>query len=145
MGEFTREGFFYHSSFAEFLKAESPLLPDIAFNLQKGVRRLLAGCFKSLSALALDTPPNTKLCDLSLNYWLALWVRWNPDEDADPSSLVEALLAVDVTLHNSLCADFEPCSLLGCIIPVKTLSPLANHMQFVGPFLKRPCRIFELR
>ncbi|KAJ2921008.1 hypothetical protein H1R20_g16089, partial [Candolleomyces eurysporus] len=41
--------FFYHSSFGQFLVAGSQILPDVTLNVQKGVRRLLAGCLKWLS------------------------------------------------------------------------------------------------
>ncbi|KAJ2921931.1 hypothetical protein H1R20_g15163, partial [Candolleomyces eurysporus] len=42
--------FFYHSSFAEFLRDS----PDITINARKGLSRVLGGCFKAMSAVTID-------------------------------------------------------------------------------------------
>jgi hypothetical protein len=96
-GSHNNPAFFYHSSFTESLRAGSPLLPDVTLNVQRGVNRLLAGCFKSLSAIDMEGQANEEHVDVALDYWPLLWLQWNPDEDPDPSSLLEALLRVDFT------------------------------------------------
>ncbi|KAJ2921007.1 hypothetical protein H1R20_g16088, partial [Candolleomyces eurysporus] len=87
---------FHHSSFTEFLRGQPQLLPDIVFNVQKGVCRLLAGCFKALSVITIDGHVDKEHVKFSLTYWPGLWSIWNPAEDADPSSLLRALLALDL-------------------------------------------------
>jgi hypothetical protein len=90
------EGFFYHSSFREFLEAESPLLPDVTLNFQNGFRRLLMGCFKSLSVIGMDG--NVVLEEhvkFSLEFWPIFWHFWKADADPDSSQLLKSFLAVD--------------------------------------------------
>ncbi|RXW23721.1 hypothetical protein EST38_g2106 [Candolleomyces aberdarensis] len=89
--------FYYHSSFAEFLKQQPQLLPDVTLNVQKGVRRLLVGCLKSLSAITMNGQVGEEHVNFSMAYWPTLWSAWELIEDPDPSSLLRALLAVDFT------------------------------------------------
>jgi hypothetical protein len=90
--------FFYHSSFPEFLKSESPLLPDVPLKLQRAVIRCLAACCKSLSKVAtVDGQPSEEHVDFCLIYLFHLLKTGRFGEDGDPSSLLKALLTVDFT------------------------------------------------
>jgi hypothetical protein len=88
---------FYHSSFPEFLKSESPLLPDVPLKLQRAVSRCLAGCFKSLSKAAMDGQASEEHVDFCLAYFTLFLRKWTLGEDDDPSSLLKAMLTVDFT------------------------------------------------
>jgi hypothetical protein len=93
---FFDDGYFYHSSFAEFLKTESPLLPDVILSFQNGIRRLLMGCLKSLSVMGMDGHVVIgKHVAFSLVSWPVLWLLWQADADPDPSQLLKFILAID--------------------------------------------------
>ncbi|KAJ2921928.1 hypothetical protein H1R20_g15164, partial [Candolleomyces eurysporus] len=89
--------FFYHSSFAEFLKDQPQPLPDVTISVQKGLSRLLGGCLKAMSAITMDSQVCEEHVRFSLHRWSILWQRWKPKADADPSSHLKALLATDLT------------------------------------------------
>ncbi|KAJ2920902.1 hypothetical protein H1R20_g16193, partial [Candolleomyces eurysporus] len=86
---------FYHSSFAEFLMTGSQPLPDVTFNVQNAIRRLLPGCLKSLSVVTMDGQADEEHVKISLKIWPNLLSGWIPEED--PSSTLKALLAADLT------------------------------------------------
>jgi hypothetical protein len=116
------DGFFYHSSFAEFLKAESPLLPDVTLNFQNGIRRLLMGCLKSLSVIGMDGHVVIeKHVAFSLESWPDLWLLWKADADPDPSQLLKSILAID----------FEAC-LSQKFLPDKNFHPWYHRIIVFG-------------
>ncbi|RXW21876.1 hypothetical protein EST38_g3974 [Candolleomyces aberdarensis] len=88
---------FYHSSFAEFLKDQSQLLPDTTINVQKGLSRVLAGCLKAMSAITMDVQVCEEHVRFSLRCWPNLCWRWKPMADPDASSHLKVLLATDLT------------------------------------------------
>ncbi|RXW21875.1 hypothetical protein EST38_g3975 [Candolleomyces aberdarensis] len=89
--------FFYHSSFAEFLKDQSQPLPDVTINVQKGLSRVLAGCLKAMSAITIDVQVREEHVRFSLGNWPGLWRQCEPIPDVDLSSHLKALLATDLT------------------------------------------------
>ncbi|KAJ2921930.1 hypothetical protein H1R20_g15162, partial [Candolleomyces eurysporus] len=89
--------FFYHSSFAEFLRDQSQPLPDFTINVQKGLSRVLEGCLKAMSAVTMDDQACEEHVEFSLYGWPSLWREWEPIADADRSSHLKALLATDLT------------------------------------------------
>ncbi|RXW13624.1 hypothetical protein EST38_g12233 [Candolleomyces aberdarensis] len=109
--------FFYHSSFANFLEDQSQPLPDVTINVQKGLKRVLAGCLKALSAVTMDGQVCDEHIKFSLNKWPILWSQWEPIADADQSSYLKALLATDLTacFARSMMHHGTPDGLLFCL------------------------------
>ncbi|RXW19296.1 hypothetical protein EST38_g6557 [Candolleomyces aberdarensis] len=89
--------FFYHSSFHEFLRKHPRLLPGVTIDVQKGVRRLLVGCLKSLSSINLNSRLDEEHLKFALSKWAYLWLEWKPFNEPEYSSELTALLAVDLT------------------------------------------------
>ncbi|KAJ2928251.1 hypothetical protein H1R20_g8831, partial [Candolleomyces eurysporus] len=96
-GNSSNSPFFYHSSFAEFLRITSQPLPDVTINGQRGLSRVLAGCLKALSAITMDGQVCEEHVRFSMDCWLNLWSQLKPITDADLSSHSKALLAADLT------------------------------------------------
>ncbi|RXW19295.1 hypothetical protein EST38_g6556 [Candolleomyces aberdarensis] len=87
--------FFYHSSFVEFLLNPKVSL-EFTVGVQRGTRRLLLGCFDSLSSMALDSKVDEEHFPFVLTRWAMLWNRWTPSDEAEYLSQLRAMLALDL-------------------------------------------------
>ncbi|KAJ2936900.1 hypothetical protein H1R20_g195, partial [Candolleomyces eurysporus] len=135
-------GFFYHSSFPEFLKNHPQPVPDLTVDAQKGVRRLLAGCLKTFTPVALDSEVDEDL-RFALAQWAPLWRQWNPSDENDYSYRLKALLSIDLMAcfvkDLTVGLDHGPSTLiciLGLYDPNKNLLVHSISPPFSSPFIE---------